>query len=455
MNFRSPSLALRLRTTLALIAASFALSGPASHAQAPQGLPKPLADFLEQHCLKCHDAETKKGSLDLSSLPSPSHNATSLGAWENVFDRVAEQEMPPPKKTQPKPGERQAFLNFLQGDLLAADRRRIASTGRVQSRRLTRSEFERSVQDVLGLYIPFQSHLPEDPLTDGFSTVAKGQQVSSNQLDTYLEVIDEALDAAFNQALTAREAWKTTLSWNELQRHNVPNVNVSRGPEGRPSQQDVVSWSTASRADFYGRMEATKVPENGWYKIRVRALAVNPPQGTRVSASLFAGKHISTAPERHLAGILEASATPEDFEFISWMHAKELLRLQVCDNTQRRPPAPRHPQNREMHEDLDGKGYVGVALQSLEMERVYPAWSPEDTRRALFGSLPVQPRPVSKNSAGKRKDSPASELDVVSENPARDLQSLVLLFANRAFRHPVQPNEIAGYVELAKAKLQS
>ena len=26
------------------------------------------AAFLDQHCAKCHDAETKKGSLDLSAL---------------------------------------------------------------------------------------------------------------------------------------------------------------------------------------------------------------------------------------------------------------------------------------------------------------------------------------------------------------------------------------------------
>lgn len=412
--------------------------------------------FLEQHCTKCHDSETKKGELDFSALPYDLGNPALVRKWTEVFDRVVDREMPPPKKTQPREDERVAFLKGLKGDLQAGDSSLARSIGRVQSRRLTRAEFERSVQDLLGLYMPFLSHLPDDPLTDGFNTVAKGQEVSSNQLETYLEVIDEALDAAFGQALSSQESWKKTFGWQELQRQNIANVNVSRGPEGRPAKQDVVSWHARGTAfDFYGRMEATKVPADGWYRIRVRALGVNVPAGERISASIFSGRHISSAPERHLVGAIEADETPADYEFFSWMKAKELLRVQVCDDSVPRPPAGRHPENREMLADLEGKGFRGIAVQSVEMERVYPGFKPDDTRRFLFGELAVKPLAVAVKSASGGGGQRTIDLEVVAKDPEKDLQKLIWGFANRAFRRPVKLDEVRGYLELAKAKLET
>jgi len=34
-------------------------------------LPKPARAFIISHCTECHDAESKKGGLDLTALPAP------------------------------------------------------------------------------------------------------------------------------------------------------------------------------------------------------------------------------------------------------------------------------------------------------------------------------------------------------------------------------------------------
>ncbi len=409
-------------------------------------LPNGASAFLEQHCTKCHDADTKKGDLDLSGIAFDLSDSATFERWKAIFDRVADGEMPPPEKTQPNPADRETFLNGIKVNLRTADIRFAKTVGRVQSRRLTRSEFERSVQNVLGIYMPFQSHLPEDPLTAGFNTVAKGQQVSSNQLETYLSVIDEALDAAFKQALSQKTDWKKTFSWKELQRQVTDtanlNVNLARGAEGRPGKQDVVSWNVGS-GEFYGRMEATKVPSDGWYKVRLRALAVNSPKGTRLTSSVFGGKHVSSYPERHLVGAIEADENPAHYEFFSWMKEGELLRLQVCDGTLEKKRAPKHPQTNEVIADLDGMGHVGIAVQSVEMERVYPGFAPEVTRSFLFGDL----------MANAKKGGATEKLTPVSKNPQEDFAKLVLGFANRAFRRPVKAKEIEPYVQLAGARM--
>jgi hypothetical protein len=406
--------------------------------------PANFSAFLDEHCANCHDSETKKGDLDLSALSFELSDASEFQRWENIFDRVADLEMPPKKKPQPDGAERQIFLAALKKELQATDVAREKAVGRVQARRLTRSEFEKTLQHLLGIDLPFESRLPEDPFTDGFNTVAKGQQISSNQLAIYLSAIDEALDAAFAQALSPKSEWQKRLSWEELQRKIPANPNLARGPEGRPGHQDVVAWNVRNQ-EFYGRMEATKVPVDGWYKIRVRARGVELAQGERISASIFAGKHVSTAPERHLVGAIEADEYPADFEFVSWMKAGELLRAQVCDGSLAKKRAPLHPQTREAMADLDGQGFSGIAIQSIDLERVYPRFDPDQTRRLLFGdSAPGMGDPV-----------PPSNPTPKPQKPSADLERQVLAFARRAFRRPVTPEEIAGHTALGRARMEA
>jgi hypothetical protein len=406
--------------------------------------PTHFSTFLEAHCANCHDSETKKGDLDLTALSFELSDTSEFQRWENIFDRVADLEMPPKKKPQPDGTDRQVFLAALKKELQATDVAREKAVGRVQARRLTRSEFEKSLQDLLGIDLPFESRLPEDPLTDGFNTVARGQQISSNQLAIYLSAIDEALDAAFAQALSPKVDWKKRLSWEELQRKAPGPVNLARGPEGRPSQQDVVAW-TVRNQEFYGRMEATKVPVDGWYKIRIRARGVELAQGERISASVFGGKHVSTAPERHLVGAIEADEYPADFEFVSWMKAGELLRVQVCDGSLPKKRTPVHPLTREAIADLDGQGFSGIAMQSVDLERVYPRFDPDQTRRFLFGD----------SAPGLGNNAPPSKPAPTPQKPSDDLERQVLAFARRAFRRPVDAQEIAGHTALGRARMEA
>ena len=60
-----------------------------------------LSPFLQKHCVECHDADTKKGDLDLTALKFDFSNSTNFSKWVTVHDRVASGEMPPKKKARP------------------------------------------------------------------------------------------------------------------------------------------------------------------------------------------------------------------------------------------------------------------------------------------------------------------------------------------------------------------
>src|ERR1043166_5386730 len=86
--------------------------------------------FLQKYCLECHDAETKKGGLDLTALKWNPANLTNFNTWVLVHDRVGGGEMPPKKKPRPEPADLETFIESLRASLTAADQTRVASEGR-------------------------------------------------------------------------------------------------------------------------------------------------------------------------------------------------------------------------------------------------------------------------------------------------------------------------------------
>ncbi|NBN95833.1 MAG: DUF1587 domain-containing protein, partial [Verrucomicrobia bacterium] len=149
--------------------------------------------FLEKHCFECHDAETKKGGLDLTTLR---YDPAKPEKWVQVHDAVADGEMPPAKKkSQPTPAERADFVASL-GGRLASD---VAAAHPTRSglRRLTRQEFENSLKDLLALpRLDITSLLPADGRVAGYDKIGSGLDLSPGHLAAYQEAVEKALDVA-------------------------------------------------------------------------------------------------------------------------------------------------------------------------------------------------------------------------------------------------------------------
>ncbi|MEY2750600.1 MAG: hypothetical protein RLZZ550_571, partial [Verrucomicrobiota bacterium] len=156
--------------------------------------------FLEKHCFECHDAETKKGGLDLTTLR---YDAAKPEKWVLLHDAVAAGEMPPAKrKSQPDPAERAAFVAELGGRLktdIAA-----AHPHRIGLRRLTRQEFENSLKDLLALpRLDITALLPADGRVSGYDKIGSGLDLSPGHLAAYQEAVEKALDVAIATQSTA------------------------------------------------------------------------------------------------------------------------------------------------------------------------------------------------------------------------------------------------------------
>ena len=72
-------------------------------------------EFLDYHCLDCHDDATKKGDLSLEDLGPV--DETNAALWKSIWAQVSLREMPPKKKEQPEVVERLQFADWIVGEL--------------------------------------------------------------------------------------------------------------------------------------------------------------------------------------------------------------------------------------------------------------------------------------------------------------------------------------------------
>src|SRR6185295_12271120 len=171
----------------------FAVAVPVTAAD----LPKPARLFIENHCVECHDAELKKGGLDLTSLKFDLSNSTNFSRWVLVHDRVSKGEMPPKKKPRPESAELEVFTNSLSESLVSEQRARFAKEGRATRRRLNRYEYENALRDLLHApWLQIRDSLPEDGEADRFNKIGDALDVSHVQMARYLAAADYALRQA-------------------------------------------------------------------------------------------------------------------------------------------------------------------------------------------------------------------------------------------------------------------
>ena len=156
--------------------------------------PGAAAGFLQKQCFECHDAETQKGGLDLSSLKFDLDSAKTFDTWIKIHDRVRDGEMPPKKKPRPDGKELDVFLSAIADPMIAADRARAAAQGRSVWRRLNRYEYENALRDLLHApWLQVRDSLPEDGEAFRFNKVGDALDVSHVQMARYLGAADYAL----------------------------------------------------------------------------------------------------------------------------------------------------------------------------------------------------------------------------------------------------------------------
>lgn len=423
-----------VRCVVLVVLTGSVLTGQVMGAEAPAtaALPDSVKSFLTNHCVACHDGEDGEGGLDLTASRGDLNAPGELAQWTRIFDRVKAHEMPPKDADQPNQKNVDSFLDATGKWLTEYQRDQWQALGRVRGRRLTNLQLERTLHDLLCIDIPLASLMTEEPRTNGFPTVADGQPMSHFQIQKHLEVVDVALDEAFRRAVSPNDEWKKTLPAKDLVRRNPRRR--TREPEMIDGK--AVTW--ASTLVFYGRLPSTTAREDGWYRFRVKASALKAPETGGVWCTVRTGACVSSAPLMAWVGSFEATDKPQEWTFECWLPKGHMLEIRPGDRTLKQA---RFAGGQVGTGEGGPQNVPGVALESVEMERIHRGAGNWLLRRSLFGELKIDP-------AGNKQ---AARL--VSENPAADVASLMHAFAEKAFRRPVTQDEVAPYLEMVLGQI--
>lgn len=142
------------------------------------------ATQVKQYCYECHDADSHKGKLNLEALEGQDVEAHG-DVWEKVIRKMAARQMPPVGKARPNEKEFDRIIAQLSATLDKAAAKN-PNPGRTETfRRLTRTEYQNAIRDLLDLQIDASSLLPKDEASHGFDNVTVGA-LSPTLLDRYI-----------------------------------------------------------------------------------------------------------------------------------------------------------------------------------------------------------------------------------------------------------------------------
>ena len=158
----------------------------AAQAQQPAHL---LPRLVDQHCASCHNGAQKEADLDLDAV-SARPIEENIEAWEKVLRKLRARQMPPVGLPRPAETVYQDAVSILEASLDKAAATQ-SNPGRTDTfRRLTRTEYQNAIRDLLALDLDLSSLLPRDESSQGFDNITVGD-LSPTLLESYVSAADK------------------------------------------------------------------------------------------------------------------------------------------------------------------------------------------------------------------------------------------------------------------------
>ncbi|GAA4237637.1 hypothetical protein GCM10022291_24990 [Postechiella marina] len=155
-----------------------------------------IKPIMDKYCYDCHGPDKQKGSVRLDRLNWDMVKGADAESWHSALDMINSGEMPPKKKPQLTAKERKEVVNWITNSLEHAAKAKNSNAKEV-TRRLTKSQYTNSLNEILGLPINFGSVLPDDGKSKmGFTNNGETLQISSLHIDYYQKIARNALDKA-------------------------------------------------------------------------------------------------------------------------------------------------------------------------------------------------------------------------------------------------------------------
>lgn len=361
---------------MAWVMAGFALTLAAAESGAPiirtENAP---AAIFEKYCFDCHDEGKEKGGVVLEGIAG-NDPAINPELWERVFKKLSHRQMPPMGEERPDEATYQQLVSRIAFSLDRAAAAR-PNPGRTDTfRRLTRTEYQNAIRDLLALDIDAVALLPNDEPSHGFDNVTVGN-LSPTLLDRYVSAAQKIARLAVGAPRKAPGGDTFRVAPDVTQEEHVEGLPI--GTRGGAlfhyifPQDGIYEIKARLARDRNEEVEGLKKPHEA-HEVEVLidrervALATVKPPGADKNHELV---------DTHLTFRLEVKAGPHDVGVTFPKKPSNLL------ETERQPFVARFNMHRHPR--------TGPALYQLTITGPFDAKGSGDTpsRRKIFGGLEV------------------------------------------------------------------
>ncbi len=354
-----------------------------------------VVPLLENYCHDCHADGSDKGGFQLDGHPTEAKQLADHEMWLKVWENLRSQMMPPQKKRQPTPAEREKIMRWIERDVFKVDPDN-PDPGRVTIRRLNRTEYEYTIKDLLGVDFEADEEFPPDDTGYGFDTIGDVLSISPLLMEKYLGSAEKIVEKAI-----------------PITGPRIPMFQISgdkfRDPRQPKNNARWLRFETASLTEH-----RQTISHAGRYRIRVEM---------RVAGSMEASAHSAVLA-------LRANGKQLVTEDLSWDNRKSIYLTGEADLRR-------------------GVNTLGLQIQPKEQPEVG-----ENPLRLAVRSVYVQ-GPLS----GAHRKYPSQYLRVFTDGPPPDdvagrrvyARRILQQVATRAFRRPVDEPTLDRLVQLAIA----
>jgi hypothetical protein len=419
-----PGMAISVGVTGLMAAGGLALTVGAQQPAGPRALrsaagsptASPHIALVDEYCLSCHDEDHKKGELALDTVATEDV-ARHPDIWEKVVRKLRARQMPPVGKERPDDATYEAVIAALEGTLDRAAAAR-PNPGRTATlRRLTRTEYQNAIRDLLALEIDATALLPADDSSYGFDNVTVGD-LSPTLMDRYVAAAERISRTAIGRPSRTPGGDTIRIPPDVTQEEHVEGLPV--GTRGGAlvnyafpldGEYEIQIRLTRDRDEHVEGLTDVHEVELLLDRERLQVFTVKPPQREPDHAKA----------DQHLQIRVPVKAGPHALG-VAFVKKPSLLLESSRHPYQARFNSYRHPRTQP-------------AIYSISIVGPYGATEPVDTpsRRRVFVSRPA--------SVGQEDDA---------------ARRILATLTRRAYRRPVTDRDIQGPFELyRKARAES
>ncbi|MCB1062276.1 MAG: DUF1592 domain-containing protein [Verrucomicrobiae bacterium] len=369
-------------------------SGNAASAAEP--LPETFTTFFNTYCIDCHDTETAKGDFHIDFLKEV-ETPTDAEYWQLTLDNLHLGEMPPEKKKQPSAAEIEAITTWIEDRLAGAATKLRGHTGEVVLRRLNRTEYEHTIEDLFDVRGDFAEGFPEDAKEDGFDNIGAALMMSAEQLDSYFAATDFILDRAIvtTDRPETKSVWFTLRDIRQREEEKRKEREAREKEKGyTPTKTELERQKKAKESGNYGSpyfpdhgeedaliavkytkpstQDDFRVREPGWYRFAFAGYAVrSPDKPVRVQVVHGSANKEEIPTIADVVQLVEGEASSHEYRV--YLQPNQRVWLELVDGTNWLPGS-------RILESED----VAAAIRFIEIEGpLIDQWPPRGHRLLL------------------------------------------------------------------------